>query len=196
MNRPNHRPTLAATLLPIAAALLPSVALAHPGHSHDDGQFLHGLTHPFGGADHLLAMVALGLLATQLGARAVWALPLTFVAAMLAGGALWAGGLALPVVEPMILASVVILGVMVAMALRPPLLAALPMVAVFGAAHGWAHGAEGPASGLLPYAAGFALASLALHLAGIGLGRLLARGPELRVLGGGAALAGLALAVS
>lgn len=178
-----------------AAALLPSAALAHPGHSHDVGQFLHGLMHPVGGADHLLAMVALGLLAAQLGGRAVWALPVTFVGAMLAGGMLGAFGIAMPAVEPMILASVVILGVMVAMAVRLPLAVLLPAVALFGAAHGWAHGAEGPASGLALYAAGFALATMALHLAGIGLGRLLARGPELRVLGGGTTAAGLALAV-
>ncbi|WP_255522435.1 HupE/UreJ family protein [Paracoccus sp. NBH48] len=73
---------------------------------------------------------------------------------MLAGGAMGAGGMGLPVVEPMILASVVILGVLVAMAARLPMAALVPMVAVFGAAHGWAHGAEGPATGLPLYAAG------------------------------------------
>ncbi|SCY51002.1 HupE/UreJ family protein [Paracoccus tibetensis] len=181
--------------LVLAVLLLPSAALAHPGH-HDEGQFLHGLMHPVGGADHLLAMVALGLLAAQLGGRAVWALPLSFVGAMLIGGALGAMGVALPAVEPMILASVVILGVLVAMAVRLPLSALLPMAALFGAAHGWAHGAEGPGSSLALYAAGFTFATLALHLAGIGFGRLLAKGLELRVLGGGTALAGLALAVA
>lgn len=184
------------TRLTLAAALLPSAALAHPGHVHDEGQFVHGLAHPVGGADHLLAMVALGLLAAQLCGRAVWALPLTFVAAMLGGGMLGAAGIALPAVEPMILASVVILGVLVAVAARLPMAALLPMVAAFGAAHGWAHGAEGPATGLPLYAAGFALATMALHLAGIAFGRLLSRGLELRVLGGGTALAGLALAVA
>lgn len=132
----------------------------------------------------------------SLGGRAVWALPVTFVGAMLAGGAMGAGGMGLPVVEPMILASVVILGVLVAMAARLPMGALVPMVAVFGAAHGWAHGAEGPATGLPLYAAGFALATMALHLGGIAFGRLLSRGLELRVLGGGTALAGLALTVA
>lgn len=182
--------------LSLAAILLPSAALAHPGHVHDEAQFMHGLAHPVGGADHLLAMVALGLLAAQLGGRAVWALPVTFVGAMLAGGAMGAGGMGLPVVEPMILASVVILGVLVAMAARLPMAALVPMVALFGAAHGWAHGAEGPATGLPLYAAGFALATMALHLGGIAFGRLLSRGLELRVLGGGTALAGLALTVA
>lgn len=179
----------------LAAMLLPSAALAHPGHVADSGQFMHGLAHPVGGADHLLAMVALGLLAAQLGGRAVWALPLTFVAAMVAGGAMGAAGIGFPAVEPMILASVVIFGVLVAMAARLPMAVLLPMVAVFGAAHGWAHGAEGPATGLVLYAAGFALATMALHLAGIAFGRLLSRGPEMRVLGGGTTLAGLVLAV-
>lgn len=180
----------------LAATLLPSAALAHPGHVQDGAPFMHGLAHPVGGADHLLAMVALGLLAAQLGRRAVWALPATFVGAMLAGGAMGAGGIGFPAVEPMILVSVVILGVLVAMAARLPMAALVPMVAVFGAAHGWAHGAEGLTTGLPLYAAGFALATLALHLAGIGLSRLLSRGLGLRVLGGGTALAGVALAVA
>ncbi|WP_265499174.1 HupE/UreJ family protein [Paracoccus beibuensis] len=182
---------LASMLLP---AVFPGTALAHPGHVHD-AQFIHGLAHPVGGVDHLLAMVTLGLLAAQLGGRAIWALPATFVGAMLAGGAMGAGGMGLPAVEPMILASVVVLGVLVAMAVRLPLEALVPVVVIFGAAHGWAHGAEGPATGLGLYAAGFALATMALHLGGIAFGRLLSRGLELRVLGGGTALAGLALAV-
>lgn len=181
-------------LLLIPALLAPSVALAHPGHDHDTGQFIYGIAHPVGGADHLLAMVALGFLASQLGGRTIWALPLTFVGAMLAGGAMGAAGMAFPAVEPMILASVVIFGVLVAMAARLPLAVLLPMVAVFGAAHGWAHGAEGPTTGLALYAAGFALGTMALHLAGIGLGRLLSRGVELRVMGGAASVAGLFLA--
>ncbi len=180
----------------LAATLLPSAALAHPGHVSNDGQFLHGLAHPVGGADHLLAMVALGLLAAQLGGRAVWALPVTFVGAMLAGGAMGAGGMGFPAVEPMILASVVILGVLVAVAARLPMAVLVPMVAVFGAAHGWAHGAEGPATGLPLYAAGFALATMALHLAGIAFGRLLSRGLPLRIFGGSTALAGIALTVA
>lgn len=176
-----------------AATLLPQIALAHPGH--DQGQFIGGLSHPVGGADHLLAMVALGLLAAQIGGRGLWALPISFVGSMIAGGLAGWAGLAFPGVEPMILASVVILGALVAMAARPPLAVLLPGVALFGFAHGWAHGAEGPAQGLISYAIGFATATTALHLAGIGIGRLLQRGTLLRGLGGGTALAGLALAM-
>ena len=176
-----------------AATLLPQMALAHPGH--DGGRFIAGLAHPLGGADHLLAMVALGLLAAQIGGRGLWALPAAFVGGMIGGGVAGWAGLAFPGVEPMILASVVILGALVAMAARLPLAVLVPGVAVFGFAHGWAHGAEGPAQGLALYAAGFASATMALHLAGIGIGRLLRRGALLRGLGGGTALAGVALAM-
>ena len=179
----------------ISLALLlfsaPSVALAHP--AHDAATFLSGAAHPLGGFDHVLAMLAVGLMAAQLGGRALWALPLAFVGTMLAGGALGFAGLALPAVEPAILASVILLGALVAMAARLPLAALVPMVATFGLAHGWAHGAAGPATGLALYAGGFALATALLHGAGIALGRGLTA-QAIRGLGGAAAVAGLALA--
>lgn len=177
----------------LTAALLPQAALAHPGH--DQGQLLSGLTHPLGGTDHLLAMVVLGLLAAQAGERTLWALPLAFVGSMIAGGLAGFGGLAFPGVEPMILASVIILGALVAMAARLPLTMLLPGVAVFGLAHGWAHGAEGPAGGMALYAAGFAVATMALHGAGIIAGKVLQSGVLLRVLGAAASVSGLALAM-
>lgn len=177
-----------------AALLLPEIALAHPGHL-DDGPFVAGLGHPLGGADHLLAMVALGLLAAQIGGRALRALPVAFVAGMIAGGTAGSAGLPFPGLEPMILASVVILGALVAIAARPPLPPLVAGVAIFGLVHGWAHGAEGPAQGLVLYAIGFASATMALHLAGIGAGRLVQGGSLLRGLGGGTALAGIALAM-
>ncbi len=184
------------TCLAVVAALVPTAALAHAGH--EAGTFLAGMHHPVSGADHVLAMVAVGLWAAQVGGRALWAAPLTFVAAMLAGGAIGAAGLPFPAVEPMILASIVILGAVIALALRLPLGVALPVLALFGAAHGWAHGAEGPQAGLLAYAAGFALVTAALHgaglLAGIALQRLAGAGLT-RALGGLTAAAGLALAM-
>lgn len=180
--------------LPLALMLLlsPTLALAHG--THDLGTFAHGAAHPLGGLDHVLAMLAVGLLAAQTGGRALWAMPLAFVGAMLAGGALGFVGITLPAVEPMILASIVILGVLAALATRLPLTATLPMIAVFGLAHGWAHGAEGPATGMALYAAGFALATAALHAAGIAMGRSLSA-LTTRSLGGAAAVAGLALAL-
>lgn len=180
-------------VLSAALAALPGAVLAHEGHG---AGFLSGLAHPVGGADHLLAMVAVGLWAAVLGGRALWALPVAFVAAMLVGGALGFAGMALPGVEPMILASVVVLGVAGALALRLPAWAAALGVAVFGLFHGHAHGAEGPETGLALYALGFAVATMGLHLAGLaaglGLQALAARG-VLRVLGVGTALGGLSL---
>ncbi|MGA0613627.1 HupE/UreJ family protein [Paracoccus sp. KR1-242] len=172
--------------------LMPTAALAHPGHLGAASSFTNGWMHPVGGLDHVLAMIAVGLwAATATDRRGIWALPVTFVAAMLAGGAIGAAGIHLPAVEPMILASSVLLGLAVALALRPSLGFALPAVALFGLMHGHAHGAEGPATGLAAYAAGFVLATSALHLAGIGLGRLGAT----RFLGAATAAAGALLVV-
>ena len=158
----------------ISLALLPTMAMAHPGHG-EGAALLSGLTHPLGGLDHVLAMLAVGLWAGITGARAISALPLAFVAAMIAGGALGAMGMGLPMVEPMILASVILTGALAALALRPGLAASLALVAAFGLFHGHAHGTEGPASGLAVYALGFAAATMALHLAGIALVRFAPR---------------------
>lgn len=175
----------------IPLLMFPTAALAHPGHIAGS-PFAAGWAHPLSGSDHVLAMLAVGLwAATATDRRGIWALPLSFMAAMVLGGILGAAGVQLPAVEPMILASSVILGLAVALALRPSLGVALPVVAAFGVMHGHAHGAEGPASGLAAYVAGFLLATGALHLAGIGLGRL----GLTRILGGLTAAAGVALAV-
>ncbi|MTH76422.1 HupE/UreJ family protein [Paracoccus aestuariivivens] len=172
--------------------LMPTAAFAHVGEHGHGSAFAQGWTHPLGGMDHVLAMVAVGLwAATAADKRGVWALPLAFVGAMVLGGVLGAMGIPLPAVEPMILASSIILGLAVALALRPSLGFALPIVAAFGLFHGHAHGAEGPAAGLAAYAVGFVLATSALHLAGIALGKLGAS----RVLGAATAAAGVALAV-
>jgi len=178
-------------VLPVVLLLLPSVAVAHTGE-HGAG-FASGLLHPISGLDHILAMVAVGLLAGATGGRAVWAMPLTFLTALLIGGALGAGGVPVPAVEPMILASIVLLGAIVALQVHLPMAVILPAIAAFGIAHGHAHGTEGPGAGLLAYAAGFTLATAGLHLAGLGLGLAL-RGTTARALGAGTAVAGLALA--
>jgi len=182
-------------LLLTAALTLPTAALAHTGH--EAGSLASGMMHPIGGLDHVLAMVAVGLWAAQAGGRAVWAAPLVFVGAMLAGGAMGMAGIGFSAVEPMILASIVVLGAVVALAVRVPLVPALAVIALFGVAHGHAHGAEGPATGMAAYAAGFALATAALHGAGLALGFGLARlAFAVRMLGLGAAGAGLVLAVA
>lgn len=199
---------LAVPLLPAALllmALLPVAAMAHSGVGAEVGAGvgagampLHaGLMHPLLGADHLLTMVAVGVFAAMTGGRAVWAYPASFVGAMLLGGFLGFQGMALPVIEPAILASVLVLGAAIALALRPPFGLACATIGLFGVAHGYAHGLEGPALGGLPYAAGFVISTAGLHALGLGLGFLagaFGRPAFARGLGGLTAAAGLFLA--
>ena len=157
--------------LPLALCLVPALAHAHPGHGTETGGIGWGIVHPFTGLDHILAMVAVGLWAVQLGKRALWLLPAAFVSAMTVGAALGMGGVRLPFVEPAILASVIGLGAFVAFAARMPLGASAATVALAALFHGQAHGSEMPvnASGLFT-AIGFVLATAALHAAGIACG--------------------------
>jgi urease accessory protein len=153
-----------------ATLLLPSFAHAHVGAGETAG-FLHGIGHPLGGLDHICAMVGVGLWATQMGGKAIWAVPLTFVGVMVLGGALGMLGFHLPFVEPGMVVSVLALGVLVAAAVHLPLSASIIIVAMFAILHGHVHGAEMPqtASGLA-YEAGFTIATTLLHACGIGLG--------------------------
>lgn len=177
------------TMISILVALvIPDMALAHVGH---DAGFAGGVMHPLTGADHLLAMLAVGLWAAVMGGRAIWALPVSFVVALGVGGILGTVGVVGAGVEPAILATVIILGAVSAMALRLPLPFAVSMVAGFGLLHGMAHGAA-VAGPLFPFAAGFIAASLMLHLAGLALGRF---AMTARILGAATALAGLFLAI-
>lgn len=158
-----------------ALAGLPGVALAHTGHG-EMSSFASGLVHPLTGLDHVLAMVAVGLLAAHLGGRSMLALPLVFMTMVLAGGAVALAGLALPVVEAGILASVLVLGGLIASGRSLPGSLALALCAAFALFHGQAHGAAMPAAtGGALYAAGFVAASGLLHAFGIGLGAALAR---------------------
>ena len=159
-----------------------------------------GFAHPFGGLDHLLAMVAVGLWAVELGGRAVWQVPATFVAVMIAGALAGMSGVPLPSAEVGIAASLLVLGALVATAARLPAMLGTALVAVFALFHGHAHGSEMPATvsaGL--YGLGFALATAGLHGIGIGLGLWL-RGTAarwtVRVGGAGIAAAGLAMLVA
>jgi urease accessory protein len=133
--------------------------------------FVNGFLHPISGWDHVLAMVAVGLWGAQLGAPAVWLLPVTFPMVMAFGGMLGLMGIAIPGVEVGIAASAIILGIMVLGELRPPLAVAAAVVGTFAVFHGHAHGTELPegASGLL-YSIGFVVATGCLHGVGIALG--------------------------
>ena len=176
-----------------ASALLlsPALALAHPGHDH--AGVMSGIAHPVFGLDHLLAMLAVGLWAAQQTGTARWALPLTFVATMLVGGLLGFAGIELPLLETGIAGSVLALGLLVALAVRPPVAVAAALTALFALSHGVAHGLELPAlSSPWGYAAGFIAATAALH----GIGYVVARNlpqvatPLVRIAGAASALAG------
>jgi len=178
--------------------LLPGAALAHPGH--DAGGFAHGVMHPLGGLDHVLAMVAVGLYAALLGGRALWLVPATFVGVMAIGGALGAAGYPLPYTEIGIALSVIVLGLAVALRASLPTLAAMALVGLFAIFHGHAHGAEMPAdAAAVSYATGFMLATALLHGAGIAIGLVAGRLAEhggwrvAQAAGGAMALAGIAL---
>jgi urease accessory protein len=160
------------TLIITLAAATP--VFAHPGHGGH--LFVDGWEHPFSGWDHLLAMVAVGLLAVRMGERAIWIIPCTFLGSMLAGGLLARIGLPLPGVEWGIMASVLVLGLLIATTTVVPLKYGVLLVAVFAALHGHAHAAEMAAGGsLATYAAGFLLATAALHVGGVALGLGMAR---------------------
>ena len=188
------RPSVLGLILLAAAAFAPESAFAHVGAGHASG-IAHGFWHPIGGLDHVLAMVAVGMFAANLAGRALWAVPLTFVAVMAVGGALGIQQIELPYVEVGIAISVVVLGLAVALRARWPVAAAMGLVGVFAIFHGHAHGAEMPmdASGA-GYAAGFMLATAVLHLGGIGLGMGAAlRTRAVPLAGSAMALAGVAL---
>ena len=159
-------------IFPIAIFALPTLVQAHPGpvgHTHG---FTNGLMHPLTGLDHILTMIAVGIWAAQRGGRALWSVPLAFISVMTIGGIFGMAGIGhIPFIEQGIAASVLVLGIFIATAARLPLSASISIVGLFAFFHGFAHGAEMPAtaSGLF-YGIGFILATAGLHLCGIGLG--------------------------
>lgn len=179
----------------------PALALAHPGHGADnllghDAGLLDGLIHPFTGLDHLAAMLAVGMW-SALAVRPVWLAPAAFVALLVAGAAAGFAGLVVPGVEPMIAASLLVLGLLVAWRRQMPLALAAGMTGAFAFFHGAAHGMELAGSTQWQALAGMVLATAALHAAGIVLGHaVLARHRWLSVLAGAStALLGATLLV-
>lgn len=158
--------------LSVTATIL--AATAAPASAHLDpaqnGSFMAGFAHPLSGADHMLAMIAVGLWAAQIGGRARWAVPATFVSVMALGFALALTGTPLPFVEPGILASVIGLGLLVALAVRVPVSFSAVVVGVFALFHGYAHGGEIGAATALTFGLGFIAATALLHAAGVALG--------------------------
>jgi urease accessory protein len=174
---------------------LNTAALAHVG-GHAGG-FTNGLAHPFYGLDHVLAMVAVGLWASQLGRPAIWLLPLTFPVVMIAGALIGWSGVPLPGLETGIAATVIALGTVIVFALRPSVAVSAVLIGLFALLHGFEHGASVPAHGTpLTYGLGFVLATLVLHAAGIGLGLLVRHPAALRTAGGAIAAVGVLLLVT
>src|SRR5215475_10754520 len=164
------------TALRVAAAVLalaPTAAFAHPGHQGTS--LINGFLHPLSGFDHIIAMVAVGILAARLGGRALCLVPVSFVTAMAVAGLAGSAGLGLPYVETGIAVSVVVLGAVVAFGVAMPVAFAMGLVAFFAIFHGYAHGIEMPEtmSGFA-YGIGFVTATAILHGIGIGLGLAIA----------------------
>jgi len=179
---------IALTLAPAAQAHIIGV---------QGGGFSAGFAHPFTGLDHMLAMIAVGLWASQLGGRARWAVPLAFMGAMTVGAGLALAGVKLPMVETGIASSVLVLGLLIAFAARLPVAVSAVLVGAFAVFHGHAHGNELPqAASEALYGGGFLLATGALHVFGLGLGARMHRLLDpvwLRTLGGGIAAMGAAM---
>ncbi|MBZ9724083.1 HupE/UreJ family protein [Mesorhizobium sp. CO1-1-11] len=183
----------------LSAILL--VAAAMPAYAHvgiaTTSSAMTGFTHPLSGLDHMTVMLAVGLWAALKGGKAIWVWPAAFVGVMLGGAALGMAHVPLPFVEPGILASVVALGLLVALAVDLPVSAGVAIIGLFALLHGHAHGTEVPENaGGLEYMAGFAVATVLLHAIGIavGLGLGMRSRGVARVMGAACAAIGIGLA--
>ena len=149
----------------------PAVAFAHPGAlaNHVHTGFMSGLLHPLTGPDHLAAMLAVGMW-SALVLRPRWAAPLAFVALLLVGALAAQAGLAVPAVEPMIAASLLVMGLLIATRAHLPWWGGALLVGAFAFFHGAAHGRELSGSGAAAALLGMVVGTAALHIAGMGLG--------------------------
>lgn len=156
--------------------LIPVSVFAHTPHGSLG--FSSGLTHPLFGLDHLLAMLSVGILGVQMGGRAIWTVPLTFLCFMLVGGILGIAGIPFFSVEIGIALSVLLLGLAIANGAKVPLIATMAGVGFFALFHGHAHGEEMPSSSApYLYALGFVLGTALIHLLGVLLGSIVSRIP-------------------
>lgn len=164
------------------ALLAPQAVFAHPGGHAADGLatgLWSGLLHPVTGLDHVCTMFIVGLLAWQLGGRALYLVPGAFVTVMALGGTIGVAGIGFPFAEVGIALSMVVLGAVVALGVRLPTAVAMGMVGLFAVFHGYAHGAEMPENAAgVAYGLGFMLATALLHAAGIAVGITVSRAGE------------------
>jgi urease accessory protein len=169
-------------------AFIPGAAYAHEGGNLPLGGYLSGLVHPVLGYDHLLAMLSVGILSAQIGGRAIWTVPSTFVGVMAIGGVAGLFFMGAPSIELGIAASLVILGSIIASERRLPVLIAMVGVGFFALFHGYAHGAEMPQTAQpVAYAFGFLTGTALIHIAGVLIGdisRHYQLGPVLLRIGG------------
>jgi len=180
----------------LTTLLLPTIAVAHT-EVELAGGWWSGLAHPFVGADHVLAMVAVGLWAVQLGGRATWMVPGAFVVATMLGGALAFAGVNTPRVEQGIAVSVLVLGLVIAASLRLPVLVSAWLVGMFALFHGLAHGTEIPAAvNAVAYVTGVALATALLHGGGIAVAMRLRQPRLLRWMGALLAASGTVMVIT
>ena len=193
MNRPTRLLTIFCTALLMALSL---TAFAHTGHSNADSHgFLDGLSHPFFGADHLIAMLLVGAWGV-LNARKTWVAPMTFMAALMIGTLFGQNGFSVPQLEPLVASSVLVIGLMLTLPFRLGLGTALAIIGSFAVFHGIAHGSELSANGTV--LAGILVGSALLHLVGMLFAkRVLAHHPAWTVrLGQLAALIGGGIVLS
>lgn len=184
-------------LVIVSALLLPFAASAHLIGGNG---LASGVTHPLSGLDHLLAMVAVGIISTQIGGKAIWKLPVTFITFMLIGGTLAIVGIHLPGVQQVIALSVLALGVMIAVSKKMPIEWAIACVALFAVFHGHSHGEEMPLiAHPVIYAMGFVLSTAVLHITGVLIGHYAAKNriafTALRYAGAVMGLAGIGFLV-
>ena len=189
--------TLAKTIL-TALAIFPAVAFAH--EMEGGGGFISGLSHPVLGFDHLLAMLSVGILSAQMGGKAIWTVPATFVVVMLFGGILGIKEIEIISVELGIAFSVFALGIAITASKKLPVMLAMVFVGFFAVFHGHAHGAEMPyLAEPVFYALGFVVGTAGIHIAGVAIGLLTEKYKQghqlLRYLGAGIAGIGFHLLV-
>lgn len=196
---------LSVFVLPVVCLILFSTSAHAHLPSGEYGSFASGFTHPLFGFDHFLAMIAVGLCACMIGQRALWAVPAIFVSMMIVGFGLALMQMPLPFVEPMILASIIMFGLVMAVAVRMDTRLCAVLVGLFALFHGHAHGGEIGEAGAMQFTFGFLLATALLHGAGIGMGLLaprisarlgISRNTPYRALGAAIVAAGVVLSVS
>jgi len=181
-------------LAAVLSVLAATPALADAGHTMG-ADLVAGLIHPFMGLDHILAMFAVGMLAVQSGGKAKIILPTLFVSGMAIGGYVGLSALSIPFMEQVIIASVILLGIVIALGGKLPLGASALMVITFALFHGAAHGIEMPIdTSIIAYGLGILSATALLHA--FGIGAALVAPYILRYAGAIVAVAGMGLAVT